>query len=79
MLSRTCAKAPVEGISVDLGYGVPFGAMKSLFSLALLHPNIHICHKPSTTTPLFWLKQADMRANTPDKSGHWTIREGHGG
>jgi hypothetical protein len=45
--------------------------MKSLFSLALLHPNIHICHKPSTISPLFWLRHADMRANTPDTSGHW--------
>jgi hypothetical protein len=77
MLSRSCRKAPVEGIPADLGYGVPFGAMKSLFTWALLHPNIHICHKPSTITPLFWLKHADMRANTPDMSGHWTRREGH--
>jgi hypothetical protein len=47
-----------------------------LFGSPEPEPLIHIYRKPSTITPFFWLKHADMRANTPDMSGHWTTREG---
>ena len=65
-----CCRVLAAKASVDFGYGGLFGAMEEPLLFAFPAPEHPHMPQALDRHPFIRLKHADMRANTPDTSGH---------